>query len=69
MTATTQDEAAAPAAQDDPPEVERVTLRGIATVFCATMCTAMFAFTWNSVSVALPYMKGTFSATTDQIAW
>jgi DHA2 family multidrug resistance protein len=69
MTATTQDEAAASAAQDDPPEVERVTLRGIATVFCATMCTAMFAFTWNSVSVALPYMKGTFSATTDQIAW
>ncbi|MBC6441196.1 MAG: DHA2 family efflux MFS transporter permease subunit [Rhodospirillales bacterium] len=50
-------------------EAERITLRAIATVFCATLCTAMYAFTWNSVSVALPYMQGTFSATTDQIAW
>ncbi len=50
-------------------EPDRITFRAITTVFCATMCTAMYAFTWNSVSVALPYMQGTFSATTDQIAW
>ena len=51
------------------PEEDRITFRAVATVFCATACTAMYAFTWNSVSVALPYMQGTFSATTDQIAW
>ena len=48
---------------------ERIGLRAVATVFCATACTAMYAFTWNSVTVALPHMQGTFSATTDQIAW
>ena len=75
MTDTTPDKAPAaaePPATDEPDghtEVERVTPRAILIVFCATMCTAMYAFTWNSVSVALPYMQGTFSATTDQIAW
>jgi len=64
---TRPDDLAAPAPASD--EVERVTLRAVATVFCATLCTAMYAFTWNSVSVALPYMQGAFSATTDQIAW
>ena len=68
MTETAPDRRAGapetPAAED-----ERITPRAIATVFCATLCTAMFAFTWNSVSVALPYMQGSFSATTDQIAW
>ncbi len=48
---------------------ERITPRSIAIVLCATVCTAMFAFSWNSVTVALPYMQGSFSATTDQIAW
>ena len=51
------------------PEPRRVTPRAVATVFCATLCTAIYAFTWNSVAVALPYMQGSFSATTDQIAW
>ena len=48
---------------------DRVTPRAIAIVLCATMCTAMFAFAWNSVTIALPYMQGAFSATTDQVAW
>ena len=34
-----------------------------------TFATAVYAFTWNSVTVALPHMQGRFSATTDQIAW
>ena len=34
-----------------------------------TLATAVYAFTWNSVTVALPHMQGRFSATTDQIAW
>ena len=58
--------AAARAAQR---EGERITPRAIAIVLCATLCTAMFSFAWNSVTVALPYMQGTFSATVDQIAW
>ena len=43
--------------------------RQILTVLCATFATAIYAFTWNSVTVALPHMQGRFSATTDQIAW
>ena len=43
--------------------------RQILTVLCVTFATAIYAFTWNSVTVALPHMQGRFSATTDQIAW
>ncbi len=43
--------------------------RQVLTVLCATFATAVYAFTWNSVTVALPHMQGRFSATTDQIAW
>ena len=43
--------------------------RQVFTVLCATFATAVYAFTWNSVTVALPQMQGRFSATTDQIAW
>ena len=43
--------------------------RQVFTVLCATFATAVYAFTWNSVTVALPHMQGRFSATTDQIAW
>ena len=35
----------------------------------ATLATWTYSFTWNTVSVALPHMQGTFSATNDQIAW
>ena len=34
----------------------------------ATLGTWTYSFTWNTVSVALPHMKGTFSATNDQVA-
>ena len=44
-------------------------LRSILTVLCATLGTAIYSFTWNSVTVALPHMQGAFSATTDQITW
>ncbi len=44
-------------------------LRSILIVLCSTLGTASYAFTWNSVGVALPHMQGSFSATTDQIAW
>lgn len=43
--------------------------RQILTALCATLSTGAYAFTWNSVSVALPQMQGAFSATTDQITW
>ena len=43
--------------------------RAIMVVLVATLATAAYAFTWNSVTVALPHMKGSFSATTDQITW
>lgn len=46
-----------------------LTPRAISIVLCSTLGTATYAFTWNSVTVALPHMQGTFSATTDQIAW
>ena len=39
------------------------------TAICATLGTWSYSFTWNTVSVALPNMKGSFSATNDQIAW
>ncbi len=39
------------------------------TAICATLGSWVYSFTWNSVSVALPDMKGSFSATNDQIAW
>jgi DHA2 family multidrug resistance protein len=39
------------------------------TAICATLGTWSYSFTWNTVSVALPDMKGAFSATNDQIAW
>lgn len=45
------------------------TPRRLLVTFCATFGTALYSFTWNSVTVALPRMQGTFSATTDQIAW
>ena len=41
----------------------------IAIVLSATLATAVYGFTWNSVSVALPHMQGAFSATTDQVTW
>ncbi len=44
-------------------------LRSILIVLCSTLGTASYAFTWNSVGVALPHMQGSFAATTDQIAW
>ena len=55
------------------PDCEPVTTTGktnpwlIAT--CATLGTWTYSFTWNTVTVALPHMKGTFSATNDQVAW
>ena len=48
---------------------DRLTLRGMMIALCATVSTGAYAFTWNSVSVALPQMQGSFSATTDQITW
>ena len=38
-------------------------------VLNVTLATAVYAFTWNSVNVALPHMQGAFSATIDQVAW
>ena len=38
-------------------------------VFAAVLGSAVFDLTWIIVGVALPYMQGTFSATSDQIAW
>ena len=35
------------------------------TKLVATLGPASYAFTWNSVGVALPHMQGSFSATTD----
>ena len=43
--------------------------RQIVTVLCMTVGTWAYAYTWNSVGVALPHMQGAFSATTDQITW
>ncbi len=57
------------AALDDDPHPQVIDARAILVVLVATLATASYAFTWNSVTVALPHMKGTFSATTDQITW
>lgn len=35
----------------------------------ATLGTWTYSFTWNTVSVALPHIKGSFSATNDQVSW
>jgi MFS transporter, DHA2 family, multidrug resistance protein len=56
-------------AVDDDTHPQVIDARAILVVLVATMATAAYAFTWNSVTVALPHMKGTFSATTDQITW
>ena len=52
-----------------PTPVSRVTLRQMLIVLNVTLATAVYAFTWNSVNVALPHMQGAFSATIDQVAW
>ena len=44
-------------------------LRRWLIALCATSATWCYSFTWNSVSVALPQMKGSFAATNDQITW
>ena len=44
-------------------------LRFVLLVFFATLATMAYDFTWTIVSVALPHMQGTFSTTSDQIAW
>jgi DHA2 family multidrug resistance protein len=51
------------------PQGDRITGRAITIVLVSTVGTATYSFTWYSVTVALPHMQGTFSATTDQIAW
>jgi len=58
--------AAAPATSAD----ERpVGLRLWLLVGASTLATSAYDFTWTVVSVALPHMQGTFSTTSDQIAW
>ena len=52
-----------------PGQPATIGLRSVLIVLCSTLGTAAYAFTWNSVSVALPHMQGAFSATTDQITW
>ena len=51
------------------PPLSRITLRQMAIVLTVTLATGDYAFTWNSVTVALPHMQGAFSATIDQVAW
>ncbi len=51
------------------PDADRITWRAVMTVLVSTVGTGTYSFTWYSVTVALPHMQGTFSATTDQIAW
>ena len=56
----------------DPPAPDPAsytTTRRVLVTLCATCGTGLYSFTWNSVTVALPRMQGSFSATTDQIAW
>jgi DHA2 family multidrug resistance protein len=50
-------------------EVPRITGRQMLIVLNVTLATAVYAFTWNSVTVALPHMQGAFSSTIDQVAW
>ena len=56
-------------ATEETSQPDRLTLRGMMIALCATVSTGAYAFTWNSVGVALPTMQGSFSATTDQITW
>ena len=44
-------------------------LRFVLLVTFATLATTAYDFTWTVVAVALPHMQGTFSTTSDQIAW
>lgn len=53
--------------EEAPPD--KVTWHAVSVALVATLSTAAYSFMWNSVTVALPHMKGTFSATTDQITW
>ena len=46
-----------------------ISLGSVAILLVAIAATASYSFTWNAVGVALPHMKGAFSATNDQIAW
>src|SRR5579875_1808754 len=48
--------------------MDRVPHRGIITV-CAMVATLMQALDSTIANVALPYMQGTLSATSDQITW
>ena len=60
---------AEPIATEETSQPDKLTLRGMMIALCATVSTGSYAFTWNSVGVALPQMQGSFSATTDQITW
>ena len=44
-------------------------IRFVLLVTFATLATTAYDFTWTVVAVALPQMQGTFSTTSDQIAW
>ncbi len=57
------------AQSSEPTQPSHITLRSVLIVLCSTLGTAAYAFTWNSVGVAMPHMQGAFSATTDQITW
>ena len=48
---------------------EKISLRAWLVLACSTLSASTYAYTWNSVTVALPFMKGTFAATSDQISW
>jgi len=50
-------------------ETRPMGLRLALLVAASTLATAAYDFTWTVVSVALPHMQGTFSTTSDQIAW
>ncbi len=54
---------------DEDVHPEFITFRAVLVLLVATLATASYSFTWNAVSIALPHMKGTFSASTDQITW
>lgn len=64
---TTVDEATV--VSDDDIHPKTITLRAIMVILVATLATASYSFTWNAVAIALPHMKGSFSATTDQVTW
>ncbi len=54
---------------DDSVHPKTITSRGVLTLMVVSLATASYSFTWNSVTIALPHMKGTFSATNDQVTW